>query len=66
MTLHFSAQYLEHIVKHYIAWAEIFISQGIVLLAQLFHSRVGDPSFRLSFLKDLISLGGGRAHGGDR
>lgn len=23
MTLHFSAQYLEHIEKHYIAWTEI-------------------------------------------
>lgn len=30
MTLHFSAQYLEHIEKHYIAWTEIFISQGIM------------------------------------
>lgn len=30
MTLHFSAQYLESIEKHYIAWTEIFISQGIM------------------------------------
>lgn len=30
MTLHFSAQYLEHIEKHNIAWTEIFISQGIM------------------------------------
>lgn len=32
------------------------------LLAQLFHSRVGDPSFSLSFLNDLIFGREGRAH----
>lgn len=35
------------------------------LLAQLFHSRVGDPSFSLSFFKDLIiGRGGHMGRGG--